>query len=331
MMHGLSRRRFIGISAAAAGLPLLPFGRAEAAAELVVWRGVALGAAATLQIHHSDRRAAERLIGRALGEVRRLEALFSLYRDDSMLVELNRRGAIAAPPGDFVRLLEESRRYARLTRGCFDPTVQPLWRLYAAHFARPGADLNGPPQEAVAAARELVGWEGVVVGPDRVALARRGMALTLNGVAQGYITDRIAELLRSAGVTRSMIDLGESRAVGPHPAGRPWRAGLADPKRPDRVVEEVELVDRALATSAPYGFRFDPAGRFNHLFEPRSGAPAHRYLSVSVVMPTATAADALSTAFSFMTVEEIGDVLRALGDGCAHVTTSRGERFTLYA
>src|SRR5690606_21262124 len=119
MTHGLSRRRFIGISAAAAGLPLLPFGGAAAGGRLVVWRGVALGAAASLQIHHDDRRTAERLIETALGEVRRLEALFSLYRNDSVLAELNRRGAVAAPPADFVRLLEACRRYAQLTDGRF--------------------------------------------------------------------------------------------------------------------------------------------------------------------------------------------------------------------
>lgn len=331
MTQRLTRRRFIGISAAVAGLPLLPFGRAKGEAKLVVWRGVALGAAATLQIHHTDRQAAERLVVRALGEVRRLESLFSLYRDDSVLAELNRRGAVVAPPADFVRLLGACRRYAEMTGGRFDPTVQPLWRLYAEHFARPGADPNGPPPEALAAARGLVDWTSVLVSPDRVALARRGMALTLNGIAQGFITDRVAELLRAEGIAHCMIDLGESRALGAHPEGRPWRAGLADPMRPDRVDQEVDLKDRALATSAPYGFRFDPAGHFNHLFEPQTGASAHRYLSLSVVMPTATAADALSTAFSFMTAEEIRHVLRTLGDGRVYATTSGGDRLVLQA
>lgn len=326
MARKISRRRFIGITAAAAGLQLVPFGRVEAAAELIVWRGVALGAVATLQIHHTDRRAAERLIERSVAELHRQEGLFSLYRDDSTLVELNRRGAIAAPPPDFVRLLEECRRYAQLTRGRFDPTVQPLWRLYAEHFARADADPSGPGPEALAVARELVGWERVSVSPDRIVLGRRGMALTLNGVAQGYVTDRVADLLQAEGISRSMIDLGEARALGEHPSGRPWRVGLADPERPGDVVEEVELVDKALATSAPNGFQFDPAGRFNHLFEPRSGASARRYRSVSVAMPNATAADALSTAFSFMPPDEIEDVLGALGGGRAYVTMNGSTR-----
>lgn len=329
MAQRISRRGFIGITAAAAGLQLLPFGRADAAAQLVVWRGVALGAAATLQLHHTDRGVAERLVERCVGELRRLEGLFSLYREDSTLVELNRRGAIAAPPPDFVRLLEECRRYAQLTDGRFDPTVQPLWRLHAEHFAQAGADPSGPSPAALAVARDLVGWERISVSPDRVALGRRGMALTLNGIAQGYVTDRVADLLRAEGVAHSMIDLGEARALGEHPDGRPWRAGLADPERPGEMAEEVALVDQALATSAPAGFRFDPAGRFNHLFEPRSGASAQLYRSVSVTMPTATAADALSTAFSLTPLAGIEAVLGALDEGRAHVTMSRGERRVL--
>jgi thiamine biosynthesis lipoprotein len=327
--QNISRRRFMGVTAAAAGLHLVPFGRAEAAAELVVWRGMALGAAAQLQIHHTNRAAAERLIDRSVAELRRLEGLFSLYRDDSTLVALNRRGAIAAPPTDFVRLLEDCRRYAQLSKGRFDPTVQPLWTLHAEHFAKPGADPSGPSPAALAAARELVGWERVAVSADRVTFARRGMALTLNGIAQGYVTDRVADLLRAEGVSNSMIDLGEIRALGGRPDGLPWRVGLADPDRPGVLVEEIALADRALATSAPSGFRFDDAGRFNHLFDPGSGASARLYRSVSVISSTATGADALSTAFSFMAPEEVGAVLRTLGEGRAHLTTSRGERLVL--
>ena len=104
MAASLNRRRFIGISAACAGLTLLPFGRAAMAeAHPVTWNGQALGAQATLVIHHYDRLAAERLVERAVAEVARLERIFSLYREDSALVELNRVGSLAAPPADLVR------------------------------------------------------------------------------------------------------------------------------------------------------------------------------------------------------------------------------------
>ena len=127
----VSRRRFIRISAAAAGLTILPFGRfAKADASLVVWRGTLLGAVATMQIHHEDRDEAQRLVSLANTEARRLERLFSLYLEDSALVELNRSSILVAPATELVDLLTISRRYAELTKGMFDPTVQPLWDVY---------------------------------------------------------------------------------------------------------------------------------------------------------------------------------------------------------
>jgi len=256
MSPHLSRRRLIGITAAAAGLGLVPFGRpARADAHLVTWRGQAMGAVATLQVHHHDRAVAERLVERSLAEVRRLEAVFSLYREDSALVALNRNGGLVAPPTDLVTLLAECRRCWELTGGAFDPTVQALWALYQDHFSRPGADPEGPPAAAREAALERVGFGGVTFDGNRIVLPRRGMGLTLNGIAQGYVTDRVVDVLRAGGIESSLVDMGEPRAVGSRPSGEPWRVGIADPDDPERVADTLEAVDQAVATSGAYGFR----------------------------------------------------------------------------
>ncbi len=328
----VSRRRFITISAAAAGLSVLPLGHAgKAQGRLAVWRGTAMGAVASMQIHHWDQAAAERLIARALAEVRRLERMFSLYRQDSALTVLNRQGVLEAPPAELVEVLEACRVYAELTDGVFDPTVQPLWDLYAAHFGREAASPDGPPREAVSAALARVGWQKVRVSRDRIAFAQRGMALTLNGIAQGYMTDRVVTVLRSQGIGHCLVDMGESRAVGRRPDDRPWQVGIADPDRPSRVGATLEIVDRAVATSGSYGFRFEPSGTFNHLFDPANGKCADRYRNLTVVMPTATAADALSTGFSLMPVETIRSALRRSGTGQVLLIDADGRHATLEA
>ncbi|TAK47606.1 MAG: FAD:protein FMN transferase [Xanthobacteraceae bacterium] len=324
-----TRRRMIAISAAAAGLGLLPPRRARATADvtdasLVTWRGTALGAPATMQIHHHDRAAAESLIARAIAEVRRLEALFSLYRSDSALVDLNRHGVLAAPAPELVDLLMECRRYSELSGGRFDATVQPLWTLYADHFARDDADPSGPEAGALARALACVGYENILVNRDRVAFARPGVRVTLNGIAQGYITDRVVDLLRAAGITQTLVDMGETRCLDAFPDGRPWQVGIADPDQPGRIWRTLSIVNQAVATSGGYGFRFDPQGRFNHLFDPATGHSAHAYRSVSVVAATATAADALSTAFSFMTLADIERVLAAHDGAAAHLVLADG-------
>ena len=137
------------------------------------------------------------------------------------------------------------------------------------------------------------------------------MAATLNGIGQGSITDRVVELLRAEGVENALVDMGETRAVGTHPEGGPWRVGIEDPAVRGEVAERVSLTNRAIATSGGYGTQFDPAGRFNHIFDPTNGHTSWRYRAVSTIASTATEADALSTAFCLMPAEQIRAVVQA--------------------
>lgn len=308
----LSRRRFITISAAAAGLPLLPVRSASAGADLHVWRGAALGADAVLQIHHPDAEAAKRLTMMALAEVERLERIFSLYRSDSAIVRLNREGRLASPPSDLLILLSRALEFARITDGAFDVTVQPLWQLYAEHFSQTGADPAGPDRAAVERTRALIDYRAVSIDPASIRFKRPGMALTLNGIAQGYVTDRVVELLRREGLDRSLVDIGEIRAMGPSPDGTPWRVGLEDPRDPAQIADLVPLENRAIATSGGYGLTFDRAGRFNHLLDPHSGGSAQEVLAASVIADTATVADAMSTAFCLMPPARTAAIAKAL-------------------
>ena len=300
LTQNLTRRRMIVIAASAAGSTFLAGSRFAQANAPVRWQGSALGAQVSIEIHHPDRAEAERLVERCVLDVRRLEQQFSLYRADSAISILNRTGILVAPDADMVALLKTSLHFAEITGGAFDPTVQPLWQLHADHFSsgKPGSD--GPSPQQLAEALAKVGHAGLLVGEDRIALLRRGAAITLNGIAQGFATDRVVERLRQAGLSTTLVNMGEIRAIGARPEGTPWRVGLGDPDRPGVLTETVDLVDRAVATSAGAGFRFDSKGRFTHLFDPATGRSPQRYSTVSVMAPTATEADALSTAFSLM-------------------------------
>ncbi|MGE0649322.1 MAG: FAD:protein FMN transferase [Alphaproteobacteria bacterium] len=300
----LTRRRVLGISAAITGLGLvMPTALARAAApagNLHVWRGVALGADAMLILHDDDSARARRLIDMMLHEIARLEAIFSLYRADSALVRLNTDGRLDAPPLDLVRLLELCRQLHHASGGAFDPTVQPLWVLLRRHFesAAHGAG-NGPPAADLAQVRERLGFAHVECSGRRIAFARAGMGLTLNGIAQGYIADRVCDLLYEEGVARALIDLGEARALGEHPSGRPWRAAIPDPTGGTAPIEvPFRQGTLALATSSPYGTCFDSAARFTHLFDPASGESQAACRSVSVTAASAADADGLSTALA---------------------------------
>jgi thiamine biosynthesis lipoprotein len=278
-----------------------------------------------LQIHHPDPATADRLIRLSLAEVARLEAVFSLYRPDSALVRLNRDGFLDHPPLDLLRLLAECTRLNRLTDGAFDATVQPLWEVYAAHFNQPNANPAGPSRRVLEEALARIGQDRVRLDARRIEFAAKGMAITLNGIAQGYVTDRVVDLLRDVGISQSLVDMGETRVIGTHPSGQPWSVGLEDPHAPGRIAQRIELSDRAVATSGGYGMQFDAAGRFNHLLDPSNGTTSWRYAAVSVVAEDATTADALSTSFSLMPWNRTQRVLDALGL-YAHFALASGNR-----
>lgn len=304
-ISAISRRRAITVIAAASAAWMPGIGQASQP-RAFEWRGTTMGAKARILLYHNDVAAAEAAIAEAVAEIARLEAEFSLFLTDSALSRLNRIGVLDAPSHDMVRLLGDCRWLGDLTGGIFDITVQPLWDLMVEHFALHPGDTRGPSAADVARARARVDYRAVDIAPDRISLAP-GMAVTLNGVAQGYITDRVADLLRARGWHNVLIDLGELRAIESHPDGRPWRIALDGGGGNPAIID---VVDRAVATSAGGATRFDTAGRYHHLFDPRDGANRNHFRSVTVEATTAALADAMSTAFAAAAPDEITPIAR---------------------
>ncbi len=287
----MTRRRFLALSACATALP----GRAAppVAPPVARWRGVAMGSVATLTLSGLDDHAARPIFARVEAELARIEARFSLHRD-SALTRLNRDGRLAWPGAEILELFSLADAVHAATGGAFDPSVQPLWRAIAE-----GRD-PGP-------ARAALGWAGVEVSAREIRLARPGMALTFNGIAQGHAADRIAALLRGAGLRDVLIDMGEIVAAGARPGGGPWRAQIAGPD--GEAIGAQDLRDTALATSAPLGTRIGPAGTAPHILDPQGGAP--RWRLATVAAPRAALADALSTAACVMDRPAIAAALAA--------------------
>ncbi len=151
-----------------------------------------------------------------------------------------------------------------------------------------------------------------------------GMAVTLNGIAQGAITDRISDLPRNEGFESVLVDLGETRALGNGPDG-PWRIGLKDPTDTTRMGAVVPLADGALATSGGYGTRFDAGSRFHHLFDPAIGGSADGVLAATAMAKRATIADALATALAIAPVGDAPYLLRAFGGTAARLVLAGGD------
>ncbi|MCR6502033.1 FAD:protein FMN transferase [Shinella sp. CPCC 101442] len=284
----ITRRRLITISAALAILPTTT--RASATGATRQWTGQALGARASIRLDHPD---GEAIAARVMAEIDRLEDMLSLYRPQSALARLNRNGHLAAPPFELLDCLSLAGAVHRASGERFDPTVQPLWALWA----EAAAGGTRPDAGALETVRHKTGWAKVKLDATEITL-QSGMALTLNGIGQGYVADRIAALLEAEGLSNILIDTGELRALGGKPDGGNWPVRL-------ETGERLPLRQRALATSAPLGTTFDQAGHDGHILDPATGIPAaSAWRSVSVSAPSAAIADALATSVCLMSDPE---------------------------
>ncbi|KAB0564474.1 FAD:protein FMN transferase [Brucella pituitosa] len=295
----------------------------------VTWQGQALGAPAKIMAYHPDRNTAKRLVRASAYEAGRLEDIFSLYRPDSELSRLNRAGALASPSPELIELLKICRECWQQSGGLFDPTVQPLWDCLRKHFSQPKPDPAGPTHDDWDEALTKVGFDHVRFDNNRIAFTKPTMALTLNGIAQGYITDRITALLKAGGVKHALIDMGEYRVIGHQPDGKPWQITISQLEVGSKAEASISIADQGLATSSFSGFQFENSGKFNHLLNPKTGYSASLYQYLTVVSDDAARADAWATAFNLMERPEIEVILRNLPNTWVFARRRNGEYCTL--
>jgi FAD:protein FMN transferase len=260
--------------------------------------GRALGTKVSLLALHADADLARTALAEALAEVQAVDKLMSLYRDDSQLSVLNRAGVLDRPDTRVLEVLRYAQDLSARTRGAFDVTVQPLWIAFTQ--AKEAGGL--PMAEALREARALVGWDRLTVSDDTVRL-EPGMAVTLNGVAQGYAADRALAALRRHGIAHALIDAGEFDTLGRKQHDEPWVLGVRHPRDADALAARLALDGRALATSGDYETTFTPDFLHHHIFDPATGDSPTTLSSVTVLAPTGLQADGLSTAFMVLGAE----------------------------
>ena len=285
----MKRRTFI-----AASLGTFAAGACAWPQHAPVHTGMALAFGTTIRIAlvHADEQVARRAIADALAAAQRVDRLMSIYSPASQVYQLNRDGRLDRPDPQLLAVLAQARELSRLTDGAFDITVQPLWRAWSAAVAR--GTLPAPAQ--LRQAKALVDWRQVAFDERRVALAA-GMAITLNGLAQGYAADMALAAVQAHGIDHALLDTGEFVARGRKRGHLPWTLGVRDPRDEQALAATLHINGCAVATSGDYETAFTPDYRHHHIFDPAAGDSPQELVSVTVMAPTGMLADGLSTAF----------------------------------
>jgi thiamine biosynthesis lipoprotein len=280
---------------------LIPAGRRA----LYTTRFVLMGGPALVRfVDRQGRQRAEALARAAEGEARRIEAKFSRYREDSVVSRINQNAGRApvAVDGETARLLQTALDLALLTEGRFDPTVGILRHAWDFKAERV------PSQAELDRLLPMVDAGAVVLGPGTAFLRHPGMEVDLGGVGKEYAVDRVADLLREAGVESAIVNFsGDVRTLGRRGDARPWSIGVLDPRERNRCRFAIRVGGSAgVATSGDYERAFVKDGvRYHHLLDARTGRPARGVASATVIAPTAFGAGFLATA-AFLLGPEAG-------------------------
>lgn len=275
---------------------------------------------------------AQAAVGAAFDEMRRVEGLMSRFVPTSDISRVNQ--AAGADPvrvsDETFMLLEKAQECSQLSGGAFDITIGPVVDAWGFGTDSP----HVPDQGALAKATALVNFRAVGLDPvaKTARLAVPGMSIDLGGIAKGYAGDRAAAVLREHGVEHALIDAGGNIvAVGTRPDGSPWHIGIRDPRGTsptDTIGPVVEVRDRAVVTSGDYErFFMEGRRRYHHIFDPKTGMPATRAESATVIARDSLDADMLSTAIFVLGPVEGMKMLERL-DGVAGMVVGADGKMT---
>ena len=249
-----------------------------------------LGTTLSLRVAHRDPAVAERALDHAVATIRHVEAQMSLFKPDSALNRLNRDGILHHPHPDLRNVLRIAQEVSTRSHGAFDVTVQPLWQVFEA--AQRTASL--PSNAAVLQARARVNWRALEISQHHIRFTKPGMAITLNGIAQGYAADLVRQQLQADGIEHALINTGEWAALGQPDTQHGWSLGIASPRDEQQLITRLLMDGRSIATSADNLTIFSNDYRNHHIFNPHTGYSPPELASVTVAANSCVMADALT-------------------------------------
>ena len=242
---------------------------------------------------------AQKGVARCFEDMQALAAVFDRHQANGLLAQLNKQGNLSEIPPVMNKVLMLSGAVHQLSNGAFDITVAPVLDAYTRAYKKGGLPTTKEINEALASMGSLR-RQG-----KGLSLTAEGAALTLDGVAKGFIADQGIETLNKVGIKHALINAGGDVAVmGERSPGQPWRVAISDPDQPQKAKMVVNMTKGAIATSGNYEVFFDQERLYHHIINPDTGRSPRTDVSTSVKAGSAAVADAFSTACFVLTPKQ---------------------------
>ena len=269
-------------------------------------------------------------IDMAVAEVKRIENLISDWIPTTQISQVSKNSGIQPVKVDkeVYDLVERAIKVSQLTSGAFDisyASMDKIWKFDGSMKAM-------PTPEAIKQSVARIGYQKIVLDAkaQTIYLKEKGMKLGLGGIGQGYIADKIKDLLLSKGCTSGIVNVsGDINAWGYQTTGKPWTVAIVNPMNKNKVFATFPLENSSMETSGSYEkFVVFDGKRYSHIIDPRTGYPAQGVVSVSVFAKQTEIADALATGIFVLGVDVGLNLVNQLkGIGCI-IVDDKGEIHT---
>ena len=266
----------------------------------------------------------------AIDEVKRIENLISDWIPTTQIYQVSKNSGIQPVKVDkeVYDLVERAIKVSQLTSGAFDisyASMDKIWKFDGSMKAM-------PTPEAIKQSVARIGYQKIVLDAkaQTIYLKEKGMKLGLGGIGQGYIADKIKDLLLSKGCISGIVNVsGDINAWGYQTTGKPWTVAIVNPMNKNKVFATFPLENSSVETSGSYEkFVVFDGKRYSHIIDPRTGYPAQGVVSVSVFAKQTEIADALATGIFVLGVDVGLNLVNQLkGIGCI-IVDDKGEIHT---
>jgi len=273
-----------------------------------------MGTEVTITVTAPSTDVGEAAIDAGMAELRRLDAMMSLYKDTSEITKVNLaagKGPVKVSP-EMIEVVEHAAEISRLSGGVFDVTIGPLVVLWQMRLK----EGKVPTDTEIAKIKPLVNYRNIAIDKkaSTIFLKKPGMIMDFGGM-KGYTADRVADLFRKRGITNAIIAVaGDIWVLGHREDGSPWRIGVQHPREHDKTLTVLELSDKYISTSGDYErFVIREKKRYHHIIDPRTGKPSKGVISVTLVGDRGAIIDPLSKVPFILGPEEGLKIVRKFG------------------
>ena len=242
-------------------------------------------------------------------------AVAALTRFDpaSPVARLNRDGHLESLPSELREVLQRSLAISAITDGDFDISVLPVLQYFES--MRQPAVLATSDRTRIGERDALINYQRIALDVQGVRFTQSGMAVTLDGLAKGYVIDQGIAVLRAAGIEHALVDAGgDVRAISGDDFKHQWHVGIVDPGNINQIASVVTLRNAALGTSGNYRIFYSVDKKLFHVINPHTGYSPLNYSSVTVMAETSVDADAMSVAAASMPLPRLREVMAAQND-----------------